>query len=143
MTEGTDRNVPSTDSTESNTKQRMDRKMRKWKHEQELKEMAMEAAQKDVCIIVEGQDGREHEVYRKPTKKQKEMIYNLFFGTLLGLNWGEDVRSGRKETQAILDAQEFTYDCIMNTTLKENERVQGYISFYCPVKRMLGSWEEE
>lgn len=117
--------------------------MRKWKHEQELKEMAMEAAQKDICIIVEGQDGREHEVYRKPTKKQSNMIYHLFYGTLLGLNWGETVRKGRTETQAILDAEEFTYDLMMNTTLKENERVQGYISFYCPVKRMLGSWEEE
>lgn len=117
--------------------------MRKWKNAQELKALALDASAKDICIVTKDEDGMDREVYRRPTKKQKEMIYNLFFGTLLGLNWGEDVRSGRKETQAILDAQEFTYDCIMNTTLKEDERVQGYISFYLPVKSMLKNWEEE
>lgn len=117
--------------------------MRKWKNELELKALALDASAKDICIVTKDEDGRDREVYRRPTKKQKDLIFNLFYGTLLGLDWGEDVRGGTKETQAILDSGEFTFMCVMNTTLKEDERVQSYVSFYLPVKRMLKSWEEE
>ena len=117
--------------------------MRKWKHEQELKEIAMQLSQRPITVVVTGQDGREKEERRKPTKTQGWRAFHIFYGTLLGLNWGETVRKGSTETQAIVDAEEFTYDLIMNTTLKENERIQGYLSFYCPIKETLRNWEEE
>lgn len=118
--------------------------MRKWKHEQELKEIAMMESQKDIVVIYHDiMTGREKEETRKPTKRQSFMIYNVFYGALLGLNWGEAVRKGKAETQAIIDSHEFTYDLLMNTMLKENERVQGYLSFYCRIKDIVRNWEEE
>lgn len=113
--------------------------MRKFKRESELKHIAMTEAKKDIVVVVN--DNKEET--RKPNKAQQDMIYSVFYGALLGLNWGEAVRGGRTETQAIIDSHEFTYDILMNSLLKENERVQGYVSFYCRIKEIVRNWEEE
>lgn len=114
----------------------MEKTMRKHKDEIELLEIAMELASAPLTLITN--DG---EVKRKPTKKQKELIYKIVYGALLGLNWGESTRTSRTSEQAILDTAEFTYNVMMESTFKNGETVNGYLSLYSPLKKVLREWE--
>ena len=111
--------------------------MRQLKSEMELREIAREISTRPLTICL-GFSGEEK---RKPTKKQMELAYNVIYGTLLGLNWGESTRSNSTSEQAIVDSAEFTYDLILGTTLPEGESVNGYLGLYCPVKEVLRNWE--
>ena len=111
--------------------------MRKMKSEMELREIAREISARPLTICL-GFSGEEK---RKPSKKQMELAYNVIYGTLLGLNWGESTRSNSTSEQAIIDSAEFTYDLILGTTLPEGESVNGYLGLYCPIKEVLRNWE--
>ena len=113
--------------------------MRQMKSEMELREIAREISTRPLTISVGLFSGKEET--RKPTKKQMELAYNVIYGTLLGLNWGESTRSNSTSEQAIVDSAEFTYDLILGTTLPEGESVNGYLGLYCPVKEVLRNWE--
>ena len=114
--------------------------MRKFKSEQELRELA-ELHSKYINIrTMDG--GNSHDTTRKATKKQREILYGVLYGALLGLNWGERMRSSRDMAQAVIDAAEFQADILMRPYLKEGEELQGYMSVYIPLQRIVEKWEE-
>lgn len=113
--------------------------MRKMKSEIELRQIARELSARPLTICQGLFSGKEEK--RMPSEKQMELAYNVIYGTLLGLNWGESTRSNSTSEQAIVDSAEFTYDLVMGTTLPEGESVNGYLGLYCPVKEVLRNWE--
>lgn len=113
--------------------------MRKYKHENELREIAQRHSQYiDIRTMV---GGNSRDITRKATKKQSEILYGVLYGALLGLNWGEECRSNPKMEQAIIDAAEFQADILMRPYLREGEELQGYMSVYIPLKRIVEKWE--
>jgi len=114
--------------------------MRKYKPEQELREIA---DLNSVYINIRTMDGgNSHDVTRRATKKQREVLRGVILGALLGLNWGEKCRSTPEMEQAIIDAAEFTGDLLMAPYLKDGEELQGYMSIYIPLKRIVAAWEQ-
>lgn len=87
---------------------------------------------------------RDGDFARKPTKRQRDALFCVVYGALLGLNWGEDVRrddeKGNAKAQAIIDSAEFTADLLLENLLGEDERLQGYLTIYCPLKEALRNW---
>ncbi len=110
--------------------------MRVYKREEELREIAESLS---VNIKVNADD---RVITRKATKKQHDIMYGLIYGALLGLNWGEGVRSDKNMEQAILDATEFQSLILMSPTLKDRETFQSYTSLYIPLQNVLREWEQ-
>ena len=118
---------------------------RQYQHEATLKEWAENIAS---VVWIRPEEGhpkyREGDFKRKPTKKQHDALFYVAYGALLGLNWGEEVRRddviGRAKAQAIIDSAEFTADLLLQNLLKEDERLQGYMSIYCPLKEAVRNW---
>lgn len=109
--------------------------MRKYKAEKELREIAKQHSEYITVCTPNG------EKKRKATKRQNETLYGLFYGALLGLNFGETARSTREMEQAIIDATEFQADILFRNLLKEDESLQGYITVYCPLQKIVREWE--
>lgn len=114
--------------------------MRKHKSESELRAIA-EAISDRIYIDRNGCG----EAWRKATRKQKEITYGVIYGALLGLDWGEKVRSTSDIEQGIVDTAEFTWDIMIKpyAKLEDGRSVNGYITIYCPLKKVLKEWEEE
>lgn len=108
--------------------------MRVYKTEAELKEIA--EAMSETVMIRTYENGNSNDTRRKTTKKEKDIIYNVAYGALLGMNWGEDVRSSELAAQAIIDTAEFTINRFISNC-------NGYDTMYIPLKRALANWEKE
>lgn len=119
--------------------------MRQYQHEATLKEWANDIAS---SLWVRPEKGHpkytEGDFAKKPTKKQREALFSVAYGALLSLNWGEDTRrddeKGNAKAQAIIDCAEFTADLLFDSLLPEDERLQGYMSIYCPLKEAVRNW---
>jgi hypothetical protein len=113
--------------------------MRKYKYESELKLIA-ELNSERICVrTMDG--GNSHDEWRKATKKQREMLYGIFYGALLGLNWGEKMRATRDMEQAVIDTAEFQADILMRPLLRDGEELQGYMTVYIPLQKIVEEWE--
>ena len=115
--------------------------MRKYKQESELREIAENAAQQ--IAIRTHDNGCSKDTWRKATKKQKEILYGVIYGALLGLNWGEQMRSSADMEQAVIDAAEFQAMILMRPYLREGEQLQGYMCVYIPLQNIVKNWEQQ
>ncbi len=104
---------------------------RKVKSENELKTIA-ETISENITIRT-NVNGNSIDTIRKASSAEKEIIYNLAYGALLGLNWGEVCRSSR-QAEAIIDTAEF----IINQFLPD---CNGYDTIYLPLKKVLVNWK--
>lgn len=74
---------------------------------------------------------------RRPTTGlERTILRDIAYGALLGLNYGEQIRSDRGREQAILDTVEFISDLMLPGT-------NGYDTIYCPLWKALGEWPLE
>ena len=108
--------------------------VRAHKPESELKEMAREMASTIMIRIYHG--GNSQDIRRTPTQAESEAIYKVAISALLGLNWGEDVRSSRLAEQAIIDTAEFAINQFI-------DGVNGYDTIYIPLKKAVKNWAKE
>lgn len=108
--------------------------VRKPKTETELKEIAEEIS--DTIMIRTYENGCSRDTRRKSSRIEKDIIYRIAFGALLGLNWGEDCRSSRIAEQKIIDSAEFTIGLFIRDC-------NGYDTIYNPLKKALANWEKE
>lgn len=110
------------------------REIRKHKSEAELKAIAEEISEE--IMIRQYVNGNSEDIRRKSSGPEKDIIFKVAFGALLGLNWGESTRSSRQSEQAIIDTIEFVigqfiHDC------------NGYDTIYLPLKKAIKNWELE
>jgi hypothetical protein len=114
--------------------------MRKFMQENDLKEIA---ERNSAMIAVRTMDGgNSRDKWRKATKRQRETLYGLIYGALLGLNCGEKMRNSADMEQAVVDATEFQAQVLMRPLLKDGEELQGYMCIYIPLKKILAAWEQ-
>ncbi len=107
--------------------------VRRWYPEDKLREMAEEISG---SLVTRAYVDGSYWVRRPTTESEKAILFNIAFGALLGLNYGEDVRSCRRLEQAILSTVEFTSNEMLPDT-------NGYETIYNPLRRALGDWELE
>lgn len=105
---------------------------RQHKSETELKEIAASIAEEIVIRTYHG--GNSEDTRRKSTEEEKQIIYKIAYGALLGLNWGEDCRSSRLAEQKIIDTAEF----MIGQFIRE---ANGYDTIYLPLKKAVKDWE--
>ena len=104
--------------------------VRRFYPEDKLREMAEEIS--GSLYLRECEEGCEH---RRPTTEvEKRILFDIAFGALLGLNYGEQVRSDRNLEQAILNTVDFTSNLMLPGT-------NGYDTIYNPLMKALGEWE--
>jgi len=118
---------------------------RKYKPESELREIARSISERDIFIRVYD-NGNSDDIKRKPRKAERDLIYRLAWGTLMGLNSGESVRKNKNEEYGIVNTAEY----ILVTTLTgiklpereidEGAHINTYLSFYLPIMNALDDW---
>ncbi len=108
--------------------------IREHKSETILKAMAEKISQS--IMIRNYVNGNSNDTRRKTSSVEQEIIYKIAFGALLGLNYGEKVRSNRDMEQAIVDTVEFIIGEFIGDC-------NGYDTIYIPLKKVLESWETE
>lgn len=109
--------------------------MREWKSEATLKAWASEQA----AWIARRDENGNYQGMTKSRDGEREIVFNVLFGALLGLNWGEATRSDPGREQAIVDTAEFTFNLLVENV---SPLARGYESVYLPLKRMLKAWSE-
>ena len=106
--------------------------VRRFYPEDKLREMAEKIS--GSLYLRECEEGCDH---RRPTTDiEKRILFDIAFGALLGLNYGEQVRSDRNLEQAILNTVDFTSNLMLPGT-------NGYDTIYNPLREALDEWELE
>lgn len=108
--------------------------MRIIKTEAQLKEIANRIADQ-VTIRTYDENGESEDTMREATSEEKEIVFKVAFGSLLGLNWGEKRRSSKDEANAIIDTAEF----VLGQFLPE---CNAYLTIYLPLRNAVEEWEE-
>lgn len=103
--------------------------MKEFKSEGELKIIAAQIAE---SITVRAYDERGNSNYstRETTHEERETIFNICYGALLGFNWTDTARSSDAAAQAVLDATEFTVSIMLpycNACSTVYEKLQSVI----------------
>lgn len=102
-----------------------------------LKEQAEKYSEE--IMVREYNNGASVDTRRKSTEQEKEIIFNVLYGALHGLNWGDECRRNRKMEQAICDTAEFIIDNFINKE-KFGIECNGYDTIYIPLKKILADW---
>ena len=121
---------------------------RNYKPESEIREIARSISEREIYIRMYD-NGTSDDIKRKPRKAERDLIYRLAWGTLLGLNSGESVRTNANgEERAIVNAAEY----MLITTFKgiklpeqqtdEEAHINSYLSFFCPIMNALEDWRK-
>lgn len=117
--------------------------MKKYRSSAELREIAEQISNRIVIRTYVG--GNSHDNARKPTKKQKQIIYDVAYSTLSSLNhycrYSKNWYSAG--AQEAIGTAEFILDTMLDNTLKDGEECNGYDTIYCPLSRAFTQWEEE
>ena len=106
--------------------------VRRFYPEDKLREMAEKISGSLVVRVYE--NGSSRDTRRPTTEVEKRILFDIAFGALLGLNYGEQVRSDRSLEQAILNTVDFTSNLMLPGT-------NGYDTIYNPLRDALGEWE--
>lgn len=122
------------------------------KTEQELKEMAAEAAKRISIrsyyilgtngeqITIHGENGthgNSRDDWRDTTPEEAEIIFNIVYAALLSLN---SYRNYPETFQGTLCTAEFAGQTFFK---KFGFEVNCYDTIYCPLKHFIGEWETE
>ena len=105
--------------------------MRNHKTEMQLKEMATVIA--ETITIRTYKNGNSEDTKRLSNPQEKEIILNIAYGALLGMNCNEKNRTSDEIAQAIIDTAEYT----VNRFLPD---CNGYDTIYCPLKKAVREW---
>lgn len=106
--------------------------MRKYLDADMLKFMAKHMA-KNITIRTY-ENGNSKDEKRPATKEEQKIIYNVAYGALHTLNYGEQMRSSKEMTQAVIDNAEITLDLFI-------PNCNGYDTMYCPLQKIVRDWE--
>ena len=117
-----------------NTNKNDDNKMREYKTESELKEIANKIS--DTIMIRTYENGNSYDNRRNTTTIEEAIIYKIAYGALLGLNYGDDCRKSRFAEQKIIDTVEFIIDQFIPDC-------NGYDTIYLPLKKAIREWIKE
>ena len=77
---------------------------------------------------------------RATTEDEQTMLCRLVYGALLGMNHGEDTRADDNRARAIIDTVEYQADMLFKQFEQDGEQINGYLSIYCPLQRVLKDW---
>lgn len=105
--------------------------IREYKTESELKEIAIEISKK--ITIRTYKKGNSEDTKRLSNPQEKDIIFNISYGALLGMNCNEKNRASNEIAQAIIDTAEYT----VNRFLPD---CNGYDTIYCPLKKAITEW---
>ena len=100
--------------------------------EDALKAIAEEIS--ETIVIRTYVNGTSHDKRRGSTEAEKRALYNIAFGALLGLNYGEWVRGNRNAAEAIINAAEFSIKQFI-------PNCNGYDSMYIPLEKAVSEWQ--
>lgn len=106
--------------------------MKAFRNEGIMKAYALEYSKRDVTDMNDGGEWRT----RMPTVSESNMLYKLFYGAMLGMNWGEENRSDSKRRDAIINAFEFEANLLL-------PKLNNYNTVYCRLKEYEREWEEQ
>ena len=99
--------------------------------ESDLREIASTISKK--ITIREVDDSGTKDIQRTSTSLEYNILFNIIYGALLSLNWGEKCRSCADMEQAIVDTSEFTVDLFI-------PECNGFCTVYLPLKKCLEEW---
>lgn len=106
--------------------------MRIWKKEAELKEIAHKLS------------GRifENERWRDTTTAEADKLYNIFYPALLTLNYYHSSQGeyGRGLDDGVINAAEYAGIAQFG---RRPDKVNSYVTIYCPLRRVVRDWETE
>lgn len=108
--------------------------MRKWKREDDLKKIAEEISEQ--IVIRKYVNGTSYDERRPAMKVEREILYKLLYGALLGLNESEEFRKNPTAERAIISAAESTLHQFM-------PECNAYDSLYIPLNDAIRHWERE
>lgn len=106
--------------------------MKAFRSEGIMKAYALEYSKRDVTDMNDGGVWQT----RKPTKSESDLLYKLFYGAMLGMNWGEQNRGDSGRRDAIINAFEFEANLLL-------PKLNNYNTVYCRLKEYEREWEEQ
>lgn len=109
--------------------------MRKFLEAESLKFMA-NLISDTITIRTYDDGGNSDDKTRPSTKEERKIIYNIAYGALHTLNYGEKMRSSKEMAQAVIDNAEITLDLFLPDC-------NGYNTIYCPLQALIRDWEED
>ena len=104
---------------------------RKHQPEKILKAQAEQYAAE--IVIREYINGNSRDTRRLSTPEEKQIIFNVLYGALLGMNWGDEIRGSAQATDAIINAAEFTICRFL-------PNCNGYDTVYIPLRKAQRDW---
>ena len=116
--------------------------MRKWMNGYEVRDVLDFLLSSKIEVVTIDENGRETGTKKRTaTAAEKKVLRGIFSGAINAMNWGEEVRSDDSKAKAIIECAEFTAISLLGELRGGSERIQSYISVYCPLMKVLRDWE--